>query len=195
MRRIWWIVLGVVVLLVVGLAAWAVPLLAQGRADVPARRLVVATPAAPGDWRVTSDELRAGPELTGLDERWSRVWERPDGADVQQAALRFSSPLWAARAFGGDDPAQQQAEFFDAVDELPVEPDTGADEAAVFCGREFARGDGCASWFVWLRYGQYVISLTADDLTADDDAPGDRLPGWLADTVAEADRAVTGALR
>ncbi|WP_435545959.1 hypothetical protein [Actinopolyspora sp. H202] len=113
---------------------------------------------------------------------------------------RLSSPTWASLAYQFDSPKRAAlAEHFDEIREYETNrlPES-ADSANYYCGFHYLDSERCDAWFVWLRYGQYVVSLTADPPENRPDFETDRneveIPDWLYRVTAHVDRAFMEAV-
>lgn len=190
--------LGAVALLVVAaLAVWNLPLAGQWRTDRPAGDLLLDDPGDGRTWRVTGDGSPAEPYLRGLDQRWGRSWQQ--GADttegradqLRERVNRMDSPTWAWLVFrGGGDPAERNRKYHDVreLDAAGIGPN--ADERRFACARSALVENACTRWWVWLRYGQYLVELEA--VTVGE--PATRPPAWVTTAAARIDQtlAATG---
>ncbi|GAA2792647.1 hypothetical protein [Saccharopolyspora taberi] len=163
-------------------AAWWVPLTWQARVDRPVGELMAAgDPPAPGPWTAGYTEPEPG-EAT-------RSWKAPGGVEVDETIRRHSSPVWASLAYDRSDPSVERAEYFDLiVERTPPRPLPEADAARYFCGQVHGRPGTCDSWWVQLRYGQYVVDIQTVDVPSAESA---EVPPWLAEFVRAADEALT----
>ncbi|MGW0889843.1 hypothetical protein [Saccharopolyspora sp. NPDC002578] len=183
----------VVVLLLIAVAGWHLPFAGQWRETRAAAELLPAEPGAPGQWRRSADFAPAAPSMTGLRDRWTRVWKdsAADGHEpgFDETAHRFASPTWAWLTFRLGDPSDRYAEKYDRITEVPAPVPPEADEARFYCARFDGRPEECTRWYAWIRYGQYIVSVTADPL--DDGTTPNRTGARLERILAEADRTFT----
>ncbi|MFI6449278.1 hypothetical protein [Kitasatospora sp. NPDC050543] len=194
-RRRWarWALGVTAVLVVVAVGLWNLPLAGQWRAERQPRDLLLAEPGGGREWRVLGDGSPQSPQLRGLDQRWGRSWQ--EGAhssegradQVFERVNRMDSPTWAWLLFrGGADPAERAGKFYDVarLDAAALAPH--ADERRFSCARSSVAEGACTRWWVWLRYGQYLVELEAAPVGDPHAEP----PAWLADTVARVDGAM-----
>lgn len=181
-----------VLLVLIAVAAWNLPFAGQWRETRAAVELLPAEPGAPGQWRRSADFEPAAPSMTGLRDRWTRVWKDPAvDAGYDETVHLFASPTWAWATFRLGDPLDRYAEKYDRITEVPTSTPPQADESRFYCARFDGRPGECVRWYAWIRYGQYIVSLTADPL--DDGTAPDRTGARLEQILADADRTFTAA--
>ncbi|MDR7301914.1 hypothetical protein [Haloactinomyces albus] len=45
---------------------------------------------------------------------------------------------------------------------------SSAEEVRYYCARRYLDSERCDEWYVWMRYGQYLVELDADALCSGD---------------------------
>ncbi|MFF1869903.1 hypothetical protein [Kitasatospora herbaricolor] len=200
-RRLWprrrsarWLLGSVAAVVVAAVAVWNLPLAGQWREDRPARTLVIDDPGDGRDWRVLGDGEPRSPSIRGLDQRWGRTWQQglhSNEGYADQLSVRvdrLESPTWAWLVFrGGGDPAERDSKLYDVAELDPGALAPHADERRFSCARSGVVDGACTRWWVWLRYGQYLVELEAVPVGD----PATAAPAWVGTAVAGLDRSLS----
>lgn len=190
MRRSW-VGAGVLaaVLVAGALVWWWLAQPGEQRREVPAAELVDVPPPAVAGLRAEGT-VDPGPLPSdwGAQQQATATWQRGDGVEIDRTVRRYASARWAGWAFGRVDP--RGGEGFDATPQrFPQRPPAGADEVRYVCGEITGRPGTCDSWWVDLRYGQYLVQVQGTDVPGADQ----EIPPWIDQQVAVIDEQFTAA--
>ncbi|MDI2028060.1 hypothetical protein QFW96_05540 [Saccharopolyspora sp. TS4A08] len=182
-KRVVVTVVGVLALVLVGALVWWLVAPGEQRRVVGAAELVdVAPPALPGRW--TAEVVDPGRLSSdwGAQEQATASWRAPEAVEVDYTVRRYASARWAGWAFGRVDP--RGGEGFDETSQrFPRVPPREADDVRFVCGEIRGRPGACDTWWVDLRYGQYLVQVQSTDVPAEDAS----VPSWLDQLVVGVD--------
>ncbi|GAB3690041.1 hypothetical protein [Saccharopolyspora tripterygii] len=151
----------------------------QRREVSPAELVDVAPPAVPG--------LRPGGTVDpgrlssdwGAQQQATASWQSGESVEIDRTVRRYAAPRWADWAFGRVDPRGDER-FDDTPQRFPDRAPAGADEARYVCGEITGRPGSCDTWWVDLRYGQYLVQVQGTGVPGADQ----EIPPWLDQEVA-----------